>query len=116
MASSNYKIKGIISAERPCECCGNKNLEKNVVLEHKETGELMYVGTTCACYLVRGQKSAKNGKLIELEAKAHEYIAKWTGVHGTEDHVLQKIADAVRVHYCPAWVVDGRVVTESHLS
>jgi len=111
--TTQYTVKGIISAERPCECCGNKNLEKNVVLEDKETGSLMYVGTTCAGYLVRGQKTAKNGKLIELEAKAQDYIAKWTGIHGTSPDVLNKIANGVRVHFCPCWVIDGQIKTES---
>lgn len=111
---ADYKVKGIVSAERPCECCGNKNLEKNVVLEDSD-GNLMYVGTTCAGYLVRGKKTRKNGQLILDEAKAHEYAAKWIGVHGDSEEVLQKIASAIRTHYCPCWVVKGEIVTESGL-
>ena len=110
-----FKIKGIISAERPCECCGNKNLEKNVVLERIESGELMYVGTTCAGYLMLGKKTRKNGELVAKEADAHEYAKKWTGIHGTTETVLQKIASAIRVHFCPATVYHGELLIGSEM-
>ena len=112
----SYKIKGVISAERPCECCGNKNLEKNVVLENNETGELLYVGTTCAGYLVLGKKSSKNTKLIAQEAKAHEYAQKWIAKYGTEDkQILENIASRIRTHYCPATVWHGQLLIGSQM-
>jgi hypothetical protein len=112
---ATMKIKGIISAERPCELCGNKQLEKNVVLENADTGELLYVGTTCAGYLVHGKKTAKNSKLIADEAAAIGYAAKWTKVHGNSEGVLQKIASAIRVHFCPATVHHGELLIGSQM-
>lgn len=67
-----YTIKGIISAERACECCGNNNLERNVVLAD-ETGRLMYVGSDCAGKLVHGAKKASNTKSVVKEA---EFVSK----------------------------------------
>jgi len=110
-----WKVKGIISAERPCELCGNTNLERNVVLENKETGEIKYVGTTCAGYMIYGRKSAKHSRLVTMEANAHEYATKWTEVHGTSEKVLHKIADAIRVHYCPATVWHGELLIGSQM-
>ena len=68
----SYTIKGIISAERACECCGNNRLERNVVLSD-ESGELMYVGSDCAGKLVHGIKKASNTKSVVKEA---EFISK----------------------------------------
>jgi hypothetical protein len=64
----NYTIKGIISAERACECCGNAQLERNVVLAD-ESGSLIYVGSDCAGKLVHGAKKAANTKLVVKEAE-----------------------------------------------
>lgn len=106
---ATYTIKGIISAERPCECCGNNNLEKNVVLESSD-GVLMYVGTSCAGKLVYGKKSSRNTTLVTREADAREYAAKWVAVYGTTDAVLQKIASAIRTRFCPATVQNGAIL------
>mgnify|MGYP003647992133 FL=1 len=103
--NETFAIKGIISAERPCECCGNTNLEKNVVLERLENGELMYVGTSCAGELMLGKKTSKNTKRIASEAAAHNYANKWVAKYGSSEDVLQKIASAIRARYCPAHVV-----------
>ena len=107
---NSYTIKGIISAERPCECCGNRHLEKNVVLQHNETGELKYVGTTCASYLLTGKNNRKESSLIGKEAEAHNYAEKWIGVYGDGQDVLQKIADVIRARFCPATVWNGRLL------
>ena len=76
-----YKIKGIISAERACECCGNNRLERNVVLAD-ENGELMYVGSDCAGKLVHGAKKASNTKAVVKEAefvsKCRELLTKYS--------------------------------------
>lgn len=78
-----YTIKGIISAERPCECCGNKNLEKNVVLERD--GELLYVGTSCAAKLMYGNKKSGNVKTVSELAKWAATARKWfDGGHGVD--------------------------------
>lgn len=114
--TAKYKIKGIISAERPCECCGNRNLEKNVVLENIDSGELLYVGTTCAGYLLLGKKTRKNAQLIEKEARAHEYAEKWIGIYGDSEEILQKIASKIRCHYCPATVYKGKLLIGSEMT
>jgi hypothetical protein len=76
-----YTIKGIIGAERACECCGNKNLERNVVLAD-DHGELLYVGADCAGQLLHGRKSAKNTKSVKTEAeflqRCRELLTKHT--------------------------------------
>ncbi len=73
-----YKILGIVSAERACECCGNSNLERNVVLEG-EDGLVLYVGSDCAGKMVYGKKTASNGrgvaKTAEVMQKAAELLA-----------------------------------------
>lgn len=107
--STKYTIKGIVSAERPCECCGNKNLERNVIL-CDESQNLMYVGATCAAYLLHGTKNRKQVKLVENEARARAYADKWTEVYGTSASVLERIADRIRVHYCPAYVSNNTLV------
>ena len=112
---SQMKLKGIISAERPCECCGNNNLEKNVVFE-REDGSLYYVGTTCAGYIVHGKKNRKNGKLVEQEALAHNYAQKWIAKYGTDNpQVMENIVSQIRVRYCPATIVDGRLLIGSEM-
>lgn len=103
------KIKGIISADRPCECCGNTNLEKLVVIE-RDDGSLYYVGSTCAGYVVLGKKSRKNASIVTTYARAHQYAAKWVAVYGTSALVLRKIADAIRVRYCNCSVVGDEIV------
>jgi hypothetical protein len=109
-APKTYRLKGIISADRACESCGNTNLKKNVILEDAADGSLLYVGTTCAGYLLLGDKSRKNSALTLDYAKGIEYAAKWTAKLGTAPATLRKIADAVRVRFCPCDVKNGAVV------
>ena len=82
-------IKGIISAERPCECCGNKKLEKNVILERD--GELMYVGTSCAANLVYGNKKSGTQKNISELAKWASIGQKWIDSGHSFDVVLSAL-------------------------
>jgi hypothetical protein len=82
-----YIIKGIIGAERACECCGNKNLERNVVLAD-ESGELLYVGADCAGKLLHGTKRASNTKQVTAEAefvnKFKELLTRYSAAEVTQ--------------------------------
>jgi len=109
----SFRIEGIISADRACECCGNSNLKKNVILEDVADGSLLYVGTTCAGYLLLGDKTRKSAEVIESHARAIEYARKWIGIHGRAPRVLRKIADAIRVRFCDCEVIDGDIVVAS---
>lgn len=75
---TTYRVLGIVSAERACECCGNSNLERNVILCN-ESGEKLYVGSDCAAQLLYGRKSKGNSqsvvKLATVAQKACEFLA-----------------------------------------
>jgi len=94
-------IKGIISADRPCEACGNTNVERLVVLEN-DNGELVRVGSTCAGYMLLGKKNRKNGSIVLDKAKAAQLAVDLMDKHGTEPAMLKRIAQAVwnRHGYC----------------
>ena len=64
--AATYTVKATISAERPCEHCGNNRLEKNVILTDTRDGSTLYVGTDCAAQLLYGKKTAANRKATEL--------------------------------------------------
>ena len=109
-ATKTFRIKGIISADRACESCGNTNLKKNVILEDVADGSLLYVGTTCAGYLLLGDKTRKNASIALDYANGAAYAAKWTAIHGTAPATLRLIAEGTRARFCPCEVVDGAVV------
>lgn len=109
-----YRIKGINDEESSCCCCGKKGLKRVVWLE-SEAGDVAHYGTTCAGLLMYGKKDRKHGERALNEAKAHEYAAKWTGVHGSSEAVLQKIAAGIRTHYCAATVVAGELLIGSEI-
>lgn len=109
-----YRIKGINDEESSCCCCGKKGLKRVVWLE-SESGDIAHYGTTCAGLLVYGKKDRKHGERALNEAKAHEYAAKWIGVHGDSEAVLLKIACAIRTRFCPATVWHGRLLIGSEI-
>ena len=90
---TTYKVLGVVSAERACECCGNRNLERNVVLQ-KESGELLYVGSDCAGKLVHGKKSASNGKAVLKVANVMQKAAEFLAA----GHARTKVAEYVWNH------------------
>jgi ribosome-binding protein aMBF1 (putative translation factor) len=103
------KIKGIVSADRPCELCGNTRVERLVVIE-KDDGSMIRVGSTCAGYMIHGKKSRKNGEAVNVKARAAQLAADLMDKHGTDSATLRKIARAVFNRYGFATdVVDGRV-------
>lgn len=63
-----YQVLGTISAERPCDCCGNTQLEKSVVLKDTD-GQITHVGCDCACKLLNGRKG-KGRKYLLRSAQA----------------------------------------------
>ena len=68
MTNATYTIKATISAERPCDVCGNNRLERNVILADSRDGSTLYVGADCAAQLVYGKKTAANRKSTERVA------------------------------------------------
>lgn len=95
------KILGINDEVTTCECCGRTNLKRTVILESETIGIVRY-GTDCAAAAVYGKKSAKNRDQMDRVARGVAYAKKWIGIHGTTPAVLNKIADAISVHFC--WV------------
>lgn len=100
---ASYKIKGIVSAERACECCGNNNLERNVVLAD-EAGRLMYVGSDCAGKLVHGVKKAGNTKLVVKEA---EFVSKCKKL--LESHAASEVKEYISRMTCNGQVYLDRL-------
>ncbi len=90
---TTFKVLGVVSAERACECCGNRNLERNVILQN-EAGELLYVGSDCAGKLVHGKKSASNGKHVLKVATAMQKGSEMLAA----GHDRKKVADYVYNH------------------
>ncbi len=82
-------VKGIISAERPCECCGNSNLQKNVVIERD--GVLMYVGTSCAAKMIYGNQKPGTQKTVSELAKWVSIAQKWFSCGHSFDVVLSAL-------------------------
>ena len=95
-----YTVKGIISAERACECCGNTNLERNVILAD-ENGDLLYVGSDCAGKLVHGKKTAAHTsrvvKVATVMGRAAELLAANWSVKDVEGYVWTRLGNAA---YC----------------
>ena len=49
---SIYKVVGITDDVTTCEHCGKKNLKKTVVLRDRESGDEIFVGTSCAAMML----------------------------------------------------------------
>lgn len=101
----NYTIKGIISAERPCECCGNNRLEKNVVLANQH-GELLYVGSDCAGKLLNGRKGKGSSRIVKV-ATVMEAAYSLPSAKAAENFVWNRLGDMnyvsqVREHFAGA--------------
>lgn len=98
---SQYKVLGVVSAERACECCGNSNLERNVVLADS-AGQLLYVGSDCAGKLVHGKKSASNGKAVlkvaEAMQKAMELLAAGHARKAVAEYVYNRTGLSALYH------------------
>jgi hypothetical protein len=89
MSETMTTIKGIISAERPCECCGNTNLTKNVVIDRD--GVLMYVGTSCAAKMMYGNKKSGTQKTVSELAKWVSISQAWFAKGYSFDVVLSAL-------------------------
>lgn len=43
-----FRVRGWTEDVTTCQCCGREELRGTVVLEHVETGEILYYGCVCA--------------------------------------------------------------------
>ena len=110
MTATNWKVLGKNDDVTTCECCGKSNLKLTVVLTNGES-EVHY-GRDCAARLLLGNNKSGSVKRVENTVSAIEYARKWTGVYGTAEVVLKKIANAIAVRWCAARVEGGRLFIE----
>jgi len=104
------RILGIISADRPCELCGNTNVERLVVIE-KEDGSIIRVGSDCASFMRTGKRNRKEAANITHKAKAIQLANDLLVKHGTEPAMCSRIQSAVFGRYgVPMDIVNGKVV------
>jgi len=104
------RIKGIISADRPCELCGNTNVERLVVIENDD-GSLIRIGADCASQMMTGKRNRKAAKAIASKARAAQLATDLVEKHGTDSATLVRIRDAVFGRYgFPMDIIDGKVV------
>ncbi len=117
MAGLNYKnlpceILGSGEAERPCDCCGNNNLETAVFI--KVDGTVLQIGRVCASKAIygHGRNAVKIQKLAdsaerkaaaqrqrELEIVSHRMIhATETESHGLTDRIPAQLALRVYIY------------------
>lgn len=79
-AENRYSYLGTNDDESNCSCCGKTNLKRVVWLRDTTTEQVLFVGVDCAALLLRGRKTAKDGRdVAKLTAKidyARDYIAR----------------------------------------
>lgn len=63
-----FRVRGWSEDVTTCQCCGREDLKGTVVLEHVETGEILYYGCVCAGRAL-GWSAAEARKRLEREAK-----------------------------------------------
>lgn len=109
-----FKVLGINDEVTTCDCCGKTNLKCTVALESEATGIVRY-GRDCAAKAVMGNKSRSNATHIEKVAKAVSYARKWIAARpekATDSSYLNQIANHIRVYWCNASALTGRLVID----
>lgn len=104
-----WRVVGIEDSDGDrCECCGTPCPKRRIVLDDGHATRRF--GTSCAALAVLGKKSRRNASLVEAYAKAHSYAKKWINHYGNSPEVLSRIAAAISVRFCDAYVRDGELV------
>jgi hypothetical protein len=65
------RILGINDDESNCCCCGRTDLKRVVWIEHDD-GRVEWYGTTCASYIMRGNRTKQNVKHVVNVAENEE--------------------------------------------
>ena len=104
-----WRVVGIEDSDGDrCECCGTPCPKRRIVLD--DGNATRRFGSSCAALAVLGKKSRSNFRRIEAYASANSYAAKWINHYGNSPEVLSRIASAIRVRFCDAYVRNGELV------
>lgn len=90
-----YRVLGTTEDAPGCFCCGRTNLKVYVGMEHLETGETHFFGTTCAAKMEKVAVSVIRAEIAEVEVAERQAAAE-----------ARRQAEAVEEAAFFAWVAE----------
>lgn len=94
-----FKVRGWTEEVVTCQCCGREDLKGTVVLEHVETGNIVYYGCVCAGRAL-GWSAAEARRRLEREGREQLRQLKEQARQELLKHPLYQRAKEVRAR---AW-------------